>query len=156
MYETMLSHFLYLLPSLRPHGMVKLNAIRGWLVNHPLKVLILITLFSISACSKNEVSVSIRVVDGASGKLVPSRLEVTDRHGNAHIAIDAIPPTSECFLSPLPKWLAPLQTSQSIFNPYLGTEQFYADGTAQIRLAPGTYRLRVSKGLEWKRVEQTI
>jgi hypothetical protein len=107
-------------------------------------------------CAPEEVDVMIRVVDAASGELTPSRLEVMDADNESRVAANAIPVTLECFLSPYPEWLAPLQTAPSIFNPYTGTTQFYADGVAKLSLVPGSYRLRVAKGLEWRRSERMI
>ena len=109
-----------------------------------------------SACSAGEVSITIHLIDAASGERIPARLEVTDSKDRSHLSNNAIPVTLECLLSPLPAWLAPLQTSSGIFNPYTGTTQFYADGTAELSLPPGRYRLRVAKGLEWRRRERKI
>jgi hypothetical protein len=109
-----------------------------------------------TACAPDEVPVTIRVVDAASGETTPSRLEVTDSDHQPHVALNSIPVTFECFVSPFPEWLAPLQTETSIFNPYTGTTQFYADGAAELSLAPGRYRIRVAKGPEWRRAEQII
>jgi hypothetical protein len=114
------------------------------------------SVFATVGCTPDEVPVTIHVVDAASGEATPSRLEVIDSEHQPHIAINSIPVTFECFVSPLPEWLAPLQTRPSIFNPYTGTTQFYADGAAQLSLTPGTYRIRVAKGPEWRRTERTI
>ncbi len=110
----------------------------------------------LSGCSRSDVSVAILVIDAATGEPTPSRLEVMDSDNQPHIANNAIPVTLECLLSPLPEWLAPLLVSSSILNPYAGAQQFYADGTAELSLPPGAYRLRVAKGPEYRRVEQTL
>lgn len=109
-----------------------------------------------SGCSQAPAEVTIRVVDAESGQPVPGRLEVLDAQQRPHFASDALPVTRECVLSPLPDWLAGLRTKVGIFNPYTGTEQFYADGSATLSLPPGQYRVRAAKGLEWRRAEQTF
>ncbi len=118
--------------------------------------LLVLTVLAAGGCSRSEVSVAIHVIDVGSGELTPSRLEVMDSEQHPHFAHNSIPLTFECLLSPLPEWLAPLRTEPSIFNPYTGTRQFYADGTAELTLPPGSYRLRVAKGLEWRRIERTF
>ena len=121
----------------------------------PLKHLAVLTLaLALTGCAPAEVPVVITVVDASSGEPTPSRLEVMDDEGRIYIASNAIPVTLECVLSPLPEWLAPLQTNPGIFNPYTGTTQFYADGAAKLSLPPGSYRLRAAKGPEWRRREQ--
>ena len=95
----------------------------------------------------------IRVIDAETREAVPARIEVSDSDGNAYVAGDSIPVTLECLLSPLPAWLAPLRTQDHIFNPYLGTKQFYLDGVGHLSLPSGSYRLRAFKGLEWRSTE---
>ena len=108
------------------------------------------------ACAPEPARVVIHVVDAATGEPIAARLELTDAEGTAYVADDAIPVTLECVLSPLPAWLAPLQTDRAIFNPYTGTTQFYVDGAGHLSLPAGSYRLRAAKGLEWRRAEQSL
>jgi hypothetical protein len=110
----------------------------------------------LTACSPDPTPITIRVVDAATGEPTPSRFEVLNEDMEPQVATNAIPVTFECFLSPYAAWLAPLQSDLSIFNPYTGTRQFYADENAELTLEPGTYRVRVAKGLEWQRAERTI
>jgi hypothetical protein len=110
----------------------------------------------LAACSPDPAPITIRVIDATTGESTPSRLEVLNEAMEPQVATNAIPVTFECFLSPYASWLAPLQSDLSLFNPYTGTRQFYADGNAELLLAPGTYRVRVAKGLEWRREERTL
>ena len=95
-----------------------------------------------------ETEVVLHVVDEA-GLETPARVELLDSEGQAHFAPDALPVRAECILAPMPEWLAPLQESRHIYNPYTGTDQFYVDGTAHLSLPPGTYRLRAFRGPEY-------
>ncbi|MCZ6782403.1 MAG: CehA/McbA family metallohydrolase [Proteobacteria bacterium] len=97
----------------------------------------------------------LRVVD-ETGVETPARIELIDAEGRAHVARDGLLVRRECFVAPLPEWLAPLQESREIDNPYTGTTQFYADGTAHLSLPPGSYKLRAYKGPEYRRTEQAV
>ncbi len=108
-----------------------------------------------AASAQAETEVVLHVVDEA-GVETPARVELLDAEGRAHFAPDALPVHRECVLAPLPEWLAPLQQSRHIYNPYTGTDQFYIDGTAHLSLAPGSYRLRAFRGPEYRRTEQTL
>ncbi len=43
-----------------------------------------------------------------------------------------------------------------ILNPYTGTAQFYVDGPVEMTLAAGTYRLQVTKGIEYEVASREI
>ncbi|MBW2270161.1 MAG: CehA/McbA family metallohydrolase [Deltaproteobacteria bacterium] len=101
------------------------------------------------ACSETPATLEIRVVD-ESGQPTPARLELLDEAGQSHIADDGLRVKTECFTTPLPDWASSLVTARSIDNPYTGTTQFYADGTARASLPPGRYRARASKGIEYR------
>ena len=108
-----------------------------------------------ASSAQAETEVVLHVWDEA-GAETPARVELLDAEGRAHFARDALPVRRECVLAPLAEWLAPLQQSRHIYNPYTGTDQFYVDGTAHLSLPPGTYRLRAFRGPEYRRTEQTL
>lgn len=42
------------------------------------------------------------------------------------------------------------ELSKKVENPFTGTTQFYCTGVSEISLPPGTYGLKVYKGIEYR------
>lgn len=117
---------------------------------------VLFVSFLLFACSPSKVPVQIVVSDKNSKQIISSRIEIKDESGEFHIANNAIMVSLQCLNAPHPQWLKPLEDSQSIFNPYRGTQQFYSDGIALLELAPGRYQILISKGPEYRQVQTTL
>jgi hypothetical protein len=100
----------------------------------------------------------VALVDEATGKPVPARVELLDAGGKAYIADDALLVGTPSILidrESLGAWRATrgevlAVMSRKVVNNYTRTEQFYADGRFQLGLPAGKYRLRVFKGLEYR------
>ncbi len=93
------------------------------------------------------------VLDADSGLRTPARVELIDDAGRAHVPKQALRVAGDCRGNILPEWVSQVQVAavpeEGIFNPYTGTAQFYVDGIVETALAPGSYRLRVFKGIEY-------
>ncbi len=98
----------------------------------------------------------LRLVNADSGEPTPGRIEVLDERGGAHVALDALPLTLECEVAPLPGWASWLTRSDHIENPHSGTTQFYSDGSAELSLPPGRYRITVYKGIEYRVARRSV
>jgi hypothetical protein len=94
------------------------------------------------------------ITEGARGHPTPARVELLDQDGIAHIAGDALLVGSGYADRMIP-WEGDIERAKSflsreIENPFTRTTQFYSDGSSTIVLPAGRYRLRVSKGIEFK------
>ncbi len=112
----------------------------------------------LAACAEPEAgTLRIRILDAARGTELAARLELIDARGEAWVAAGAVPLRFECLLQPLPDWAAErVSISRELRNPHTGTTQFYADGSAEIALPAGRYRLRAFRGIEYEVAEQQI
>ena len=95
------------------------------------------------------------IVDAISGQATPARVELLDEEGQGYIARDALPVDGDCnSAQKVPAWLtlerAVALLTKKVENPYTGTTQFYSVGNSEISLPPGTYKLKVIKGIEYK------
>ncbi len=95
------------------------------------------------------------IVDADSGQPTPARIELLDEEGRSYIAEDALPVDGDCDVArESPAWLTLEQAvavlSKKVDNPYTGTGQFYSVGNSRVFLPPGTYQLRVFKGVEYQ------
>lgn len=123
----------------------------------PLRVALLLA-GALCGCPRSapEATLRLRVVDAASGEVVPARVEILDADGEARVAPNAIPLTFECWSAPPPTPLAFLVESDRIENRHTGTTQFYLDAPAQLALPAGRVRLRAFKGIEYRVAEQEV
>jgi len=107
-----------------------------------LRILLLVILCSLGFFSdqgpENGI-LNLSIIDELSGKLVPARVEVLDKNGKTYVAEDALSIEQPLVL-----------LNKREFNPYTRTEQFYTHGSCRMSLAPGRYRLRVYKGIEYR------
>ena len=101
------------------------------------------------------------ILDAGTGQSTPARVELLDEQGQSYIAEDALPVDGDCNTDrEKPAWLTLEQSvallSKKLSNPYTGTDQFYSVGSSEISLPPGTYQLRVMKGIEYKMQEREV
>ena len=125
--------------------------------------LAMVWLLSLVGCAPGASPVVIRVVDGATGEPVPARVELLDGNGVAVIPDDALRVFSDCGNVPAHAWLPGVAALQAVWNghrevpnPYTGTRQFYAAGSVRVRLPAGSYSVRATKGIEYRRASGTI
>lgn len=102
-----------------------------------------------------ELSLSLR--DAASGRPLAARLELLDEAGRPVTPSGALAiRRPECFDAALPGWLRRERPAESIDDPYRGSRQFYVDGELATRLPAGRYRLRASRGTEYRVAELAL
>ncbi|HEY5553160.1 MAG TPA: CehA/McbA family metallohydrolase [Opitutaceae bacterium] len=94
------------------------------------------------------------ITDGAGGQETAARVELLDANGKTYIATDALLVGPGYADRTIP-WQGDIEKakallSQKIENPFTHTTQFYSDGSSTVALPPGTYKLRVYKGIEFK------
>lgn len=101
--------------------------------------------------------------DAATREPTPARVELLDGDGQAIVPDDALTIFSDCGNLPVHAWVpgfASLQTvwngRREVANPYTGTTQFYTAGALRVELAAGSYSIRASKGIEYRRARDTI
>lgn len=100
------------------------------------------------------------IVDEGTGKPTPVRVELLDEHGQPHVAEDALLIGGDLKDREVP-WKGTLEQalaelSRRTTNANTGTVQWYSGGQSQLSLVPGTYRLKVYKGLEYKVHSQEV
>ncbi len=97
------------------------------------------------------------ILDASTREAVPARVELLDARGKGHVARDALPVLRE---APRPRSTAPIDSKFEVTrrfpNPQTGTDQFYSTGRSSLSLPPGTYRLGVWKGLEYRQVRTKL
>jgi len=109
-------------------------------------------------------ALKVALIDEATGRPVPARVELLDAAGNAYIADDAMRVGTPSILvdrESLGAWRATrgevlAVMSQKVVNNYTRTEQFYSGGRFQLPLPAGKYKLRVFKGLEYRIASREI
>ena len=95
------------------------------------------------------------IADADSGQPTPARVELLDKEGHGYIAEDALPVDGDCDAAQeeparLTLERAVALLSKKVENPYTGTDQFYSVGHSKVSLPPGSYTLRVFKGVEYQ------
>lgn len=66
------------------------------------------------ACAPQHGSLELRVVDAATCRTTPARLERLDADGAPHVPDDALLLTYECEVAPLPAWAAGFQRRRTL------------------------------------------
>jgi len=107
-------------------------------------VLLLLTNFAVQnsgfrLAQNGNGTLKLSIVDEISNQPTPTRIEVLDQNGKAYVAEDAL-----SIEQPMPL------LSKAVLNPYTRTEQFYGAGNSKLSLPPGTYKLKVYKGIEYR------
>ncbi len=100
-------------------------------------------------------SLELTILDAASRRPTPARVELLDGQGEGYVARDALPVGGDCNTArEVPARLtlerAVALLTKKVRNPYTGTTQFYSVGKSEISLPPGIYELKVFKGIEYK------
>ncbi len=109
----------------------------------------------LSVVSKAEAAtLTLRFIDGTSGKLTPVRLHVRDASGEHHVAQDALRFGGDCDMSDTGAGYTELASALNGFkdrltNHYTRSVQFYSDGTANLTLPAGETEIEVFKGPEY-------
>jgi hypothetical protein len=102
----------------------------------------------------------LEIFDPATQAPFPARVELLDREGKGYVAEDALlvggdPKDRETpWQGTAQEYLAGL--TRAVRNPYTKTVQFYSSGRSTVALAPGGYRLTVTKGLEYRVARQEL
>ncbi len=104
-----------------------------------------------------EGTLTLTIVDAASGQAVPARVEVRGSDGAYHVAHDALRYAGDCGMSDPGSGfvdeaasLARFSDRLAIENPYTRSTQFYSGGTSSLRLPPGPTTITVYRGPEYK------
>ncbi|MCX7012087.1 MAG: CehA/McbA family metallohydrolase [Candidatus Sumerlaeota bacterium] len=104
-------------------------------------------------------SLTIAVVDEATGEKTPARIEVLDAEKKPWIAKDALTIWDEI----VPRNGPPdapekrrMILKSNVHNKFRGAEQFYSTGTSDMELPVGKYCIRVEKGIEYLPVDQEM
>jgi hypothetical protein len=104
-----------------------------------------------------EASLTVRIVDGASGAPTPVRVRLEDASGNRPRVRGAVTISESAI--PIPrKAIAVMWGQQDRAQGYAlqPDGSFYVDGSFDVRLPPGDYTLTLSKGFEYVRQTQTV
>lgn len=123
-----------------------------------LTIVIALVLFGSSitlSAERNTGRLQLRIVDSATNKTVPARIEVLGVDGDFYVAKDALMVGGDCDMSDDGAGLIDLASTLAGFtdhieNPYTNSTQFYSDGESLIELPVGKARLRIFKGPEYK------
>jgi hypothetical protein len=128
------------------------------------RVLWLVLLIALSAtgyltrAGQDQGSLELSTLDRA--QLTPARVELLDENGRAYVAGDALP-VGPGYSDRVVPWKGDFDEalsllSRSIENPFTRTTQFYSTGKSSIVLPPGTFRLRIYKGIEYKLEDRQV
>ena len=102
----------------------------------------------------NDAILRLTIMDAASEQPTPARVEIVDASGNEFIAEDALPVSGDCVDREEPAWLSLEEAlaglPKKVENPFTNTTQFYSAGRSEVSLQPGTYTLKVYKGIEYE------
>ena len=116
-----------------------------------------------SAPHEQPATLKLTIRDVATGEPTSARVELLDENGHAVIPDDALTVFSDCGNVPAHAWVPGFAALQAMWNghrevpnPYTGTTQFYADGSVRLQLPAGSYSVRATKGIEYKRAAGTI
>src|SRR5690348_15105491 len=104
-----------------------------------------------SAQQSRDASLTVRILD-SNGRLTPARIRLQDSSGNRPRARGAVAISESAI--PIPKQaVAVMWGQQDRAQGYTiqPDGSFYADGTFDVRLPPGTFTMMLSKGLEYVR-----
>ncbi|MDX1643078.1 MAG: CehA/McbA family metallohydrolase [Thermoanaerobaculia bacterium] len=113
-------------------------------------------LLLLGACGPTE-KATVRLRTLVAGEQAPARLELTDATGQQIVPDDALTVAGDCGWLPVHNWVswwAAVQLARArdarVRDVTTGTDQFYSPGRLETSLAPGEYRLRAFKGLEYE------
>jgi hypothetical protein len=118
--------------------------------------LVFLLLASMTASARPAAPGTLRLtlVDEASGRPTPARVELLDAQGKGYVAQDALPIDGDCVDRDIPADYtverAIAVMSKQFVNQFTKTVQFYSVGKSFVSLPPGDYRLIVRKGPEFQ------
>lgn len=106
----------------------------------------------------------ISITDRMTGKPTPARIEVRGEDGRYHVADNPLPTGYFVFYkfdagesrTPFKERFSRGGQGPSIRNHFADSTEFYTTGECRITLAPGRYRVRVTKGPEFRRATETV
>ncbi|HEV2448126.1 MAG TPA: CehA/McbA family metallohydrolase, partial [Candidatus Sulfopaludibacter sp.] len=107
------------------------------------------------AQQSRDASLTVRILDGATGSPTPARVRLEDAQGNRPRARGAVSISESAI--PIPRQAVAVMWGQNDRAQGYALQpdgSFYADGGFEARVPAGSYRLRVSKGFEYG--EQTL
>ena len=105
-------------------------------------------------------TLELSIIEGDSRQPTSARIEVLDRQGNGYLAEDAFPFGGIGTVRERP-WSGSIADARAEMNRefrhlYAQSVQFYGYGSCRLSLPPGDYRVRVSKGTEYKLSELSV
>jgi hypothetical protein len=96
------------------------------------------------------------IIDAASGKPTPARVELVDQKGKVYIASDALPVGGRLGNSKATLEQVLAKCTRNIIDPDTGLEYFYSAGNSRIDLPAGKYKVRVLKATEYHVLDHEI
>jgi hypothetical protein len=109
------------------------------------------------AQSARDATLSVRILDGATGQPTPVRVSLQDASGNRPRVTGAVSVSESAI--PIPKQaLAVMWGQQDRAQGYAlqPDGSFYVDGAFDVDLPPGTYTITMAKGFEYERQVATV
>jgi hypothetical protein len=117
---------------------------------------ILLWQYSLAVVQDQQGTLKLQIVDEASKKPTPARVELLDQDGKAYVAEDALGIGDDFGDREVP-WQGRLEDAKATLfrfkkfhNAYTGTEQFYSVGNCHVSLPASAYTLKVTKGKEYR------
>ena len=138
----------------------KADLLRGAGILGPTLVFLLLASMTAGAGAAAPGTLQLTLVDEASGRPTPARVELLDAQGQGYVAQDALPIDGDCIDRDIPADYtlerAIAVMSKQFVNPYTKTVQFYSEGKSFLTLPPGDYRLIVRKGPEFQLQKRNV
>lgn len=133
----------------------------GWASRTSIAAVFLGTLLLTGYQTRSPGTLELTIIDDVRGTTAPARVELLDKDGNPYIAADALPVNGDCVDREAPLNLTLERAigvlSKSVANPYTRTTQFYSVGSSVVSsLPPGSYKLRVYRGMEYEVQENDV
>jgi hypothetical protein len=110
-----------------------------------------------SAQVSRDASLSVRIIDGSTGKPTPVRITLQDSHGIRPRVKGALAVSESAI--PIPKQAIALLWGQQDRAEGYSLQpdgSFYVDGAFDVRLPPGDYTIAISKGFEYARRTEAV
>jgi hypothetical protein len=133
-----------------------MNARRGFALRCSIGGVFLFALIH-SAQVSRDATLTVRIVDAATGRPTPVRISLEDAHGTRPHVRGAVAVSDSAL--PIPKQaIAVLWGQQDRAEGYAlqPDGSFYVDGAFDVRVPPGTYTLTIAKGFEYVKRNETV
>src|SRR5262245_3264979 len=123
----------------------------------PMIPIVLIGLFALAARQTREATLSVRILDAATGNPTPVRVRLQDSRGNRPRVTGAAAISESAI--PIPKqavavmWGWDDRAQGYALQP---DGSFYVDGAFEIKAPPGDYTLTMSKGFEYRQQQASV